>query len=881
MTSSAFQQFREPSPTDVLEQTSPVEKRVAVIAVHGVSDQQPYDSAQAIADLLLQQRPEYSQFQEQKLRLTIKPVQISTKKPDSKTPKMTVGVWCDERGGFLRQALDQSTPSTTSPTEPDASHRFLLDQVSEYHQESIYETICLKGLRKDASRSPVAVDIYEMYWADLSRLGTGFVRIFGEFYQLLFHLISLGRQSVDYACLEQHQHKTLWRYYSDVQAIAGRLLSLPVPILNLYLLMAALLSLPGMLPSAMVPILLLGSSAIAIFLFTGWVCLHYNLTRWQGWLIIPLVVGLVTCIGVNLGYNQLANADPIWLTAGYYCLAIAWEAVLAVIITIALILPYDRHRPGVIPVAAIAGIGSSLVALYALLSTPKNLSIHEQLAWTSFRTIEGLYIAVFIFWILFILCYVASVILGGIVTLLVWKQAGYRWKSLSVQRVLRATWMARLTLALPALLFSLLTLTLWTAFSSVTGSLLPQSAFYKPWLLFKEQADVFKLSDFAHRLTVFSSSTLVSYVMVAIAVVLVIILWVMLPSALTEVWPSDATESDGSQPASLGQWLSNGFWLMVYAIDGIICFFIPILILLGVLNGLCYLLGWPPIVGLGENLTLTERLLSIVAGALTASATGLIAFGNRLNQVTVGFRGVLDAILDVDNYLRVHPTNHNPTARIFARYTSLLRYIAQQGQDTQPYEAVVIIAHSQGTVISADLLRFLQRENDPQLACFLEDIPVYLFTMGSPLRQLYNFAFPHLYYWIESPELTAAIDQTETAQLPPVAGVLFSTPNPGQLLGVREWVNAYRSGDYIGRSLWLNSIDQKRWETLPKNYCNITTEEIALNGTLVHRTVTRKDFCIGTGAHTHYWNKYAPSIAQELDRLILKSVVRARAREIR
>jgi hypothetical protein len=866
MTSTPSQQFRESSPNQVQEQTNPAEKRVAVIAVHGVSDQQPCDSAQAIADLLLRQSPEYSQFQEQKLRLTVKPAHISSERPKQGT---TEG-WCDERGHYLRQALNRSTP--VSIPEPDASHRFLLDQVSEYRQESVYETICLQGVRKEAARPALAVDIYEMYWADLSRLGTGFVRIFGEFYQLLFHLISLGRQSVDYASLEQHHHKALWKFYRDTQAIAGRLLSLPVPLLNLYLLMAALLSLPGRLPREMVPALLLGSSAIAIFLFTGWTCLHYNLTRWRGWLIIPLLVGLVTCIGVKFGYTQLANADPIWLTAGYYFLAIAWEVVLALIITVALILPYNRHRPGVTHVAAIAGIGSSLVILYALLTTPKSLPIHEQLAWVSFRTIEGLYSAVFIFWTLFLLCYFASVILGGIVTLLVWQRAGYRWKSPSVSRVVRAAWMARLTLALPALLFSLLTLSLWTAFSNIAGSLLPQSAFYKPWLIFKAQSDVFKLSDFAHRLTIFSGSTLASYIMIMIAVVLVIVLWVMLPSVLTEVWPSDPAESGGSQSASLGQWLSNGFWLMVYAIDGIICFFIPILILIGVINGLCYLLGWPPLFWFGENLTLTERLLSAVAGVLTASATGLIAFGNRLNQVTVGFRGVLDAILDVDNYLRVHPTHKNPTARIFARYASLLRHIAQQDQETHPYDAVVIIAHSQGTVISADLLRFLQRENDPLLACFLQDVPIYLFTMGSPLRQLYNFAFPHLYYWIESTDLMIEIGQTEVSHTPLSSGVLFSTPNPSQLLGVREWINAYRSGDYIGRSLWLNNIDQKRWETLPKTYQFITTEKISLNGTLVPRTVIRKDFCIGTGAHTHYWNKYAPDIAKELDQLILRSV---------
>ncbi len=31
---------------------------------------------------------------------------------------------------------------------------------------------------------------------------------------------------------------------------------------------------------------------------------------------------------------------------------------------------------------------------------------------------------------------------------------------------------------------------------------------------------------------------------------------------------------------------------------------------------------------------------------------------------------------------------------------------------------------------------------------------------------------------------------------------------------------------------------------------------------------TRREFCIGAGGHTHYWDETAPDIAYELDRLI-------------
>jgi hypothetical protein len=71
---------------------------------------------------------------------------------------------------------------------------------------------------------------------------------------------------------------------------------------------------------------------------------------------------------------------------------------------------------------------------------------------------------------------------------------------------------------------------------------------------------------------------------------------------------------------------------------------------------------------------------------------------------------------------------------------------------SQGYDAILIVAHSQGTVITADLLRFLQRETkretDPALDRLVNgNLPIYFFTMGCPLRQLYGISFPHLYNW--------------------------------------------------------------------------------------------------------------------------------------
>jgi hypothetical protein len=145
----------------------------------------------------------------------------------------------------------------------------------------------------------------------------------------------------------------------------------------------------------------------------------------------------------------------------------------------------------------------------------------------------------------------------------------------------------------------------------------------------------------------------------------------------------------------------------------------------------------------------------------------------------------------VDNWLREHPRDANPTARICARYASLLGYINQwRGEEGKGYDALIIFAHSQGTVITADLLRFLRTEQqsnphfDSSLSKLFPEIPIYLFTVGCPLRQLYALRFPYLYGY-------APVNEDEV------------NPNPKDL-GVCQWINAYRSGDYVGRHLWRN-----------------------------------------------------------------------------
>jgi hypothetical protein len=153
---------------------------------------------------------------------------------------------------------------------------------------------------------------------------------------------------------------------------------------------------------------------------------------------------------------------------------------------------------------------------------------------------------------------------------------------------------------------------------------------------------------------------------------------------------------------------------------------------------------------------------------------------------------------------------------------------------------IVIVAHSQGTVISADLLRYLQSQG--RLQSLVGGLPVALVTVGSPLRDLYGERFPLLYRWVGSRDAAFA-------DAAPAAAAL----------GASEWVNACRSGDYVGRFIWTPDGDAARF----------AVATVEPDGSVqARRAGDRTEFCLGAGGHTHYFSNDAVALAIEIDRLV-------------
>jgi len=897
-------------------------KKVAIIVVHGVSDQQPYDSARSIANLLLhtnkeqrpldtnkeqppldtneeqsqlhakEEEPRYSAWHEQLIGIPVRRIPLC--KPTEPVPpdirprtrllrKLLGCLDVDERGERIRDYLDSKPSSTANLSFEEKAHAFTCDffdsdSPKKDLKASFYETICIKACRDDQHE----VHLYEMYWADLSRVGRGFFQVFSEFYQILFHLSALGRHTLDMAALE-HREKFKWRCYASLHGWAGRILSIPIPLLNLFLLVAACLNLVGNIPdsysSYLASVIL---SLLGIFLL--------GFVFWNNAMKLPLTLLFL------FGIVALAVIMSSWFKEfSYKFLAFEWLLLLS-LLTKLVIQKYSEYRPGADKVAILLGLflaGSALGNLFLVENSPVGILK------VSFKLIEVIYFLLVVSWILFFCLYFVVVIWG------LFAQWGLTVRE--EERAKRASWTASVSLWIPSVSFISVTLTLWTVLAEVGASLLPKDYPYRPtdwfrnWLSLKDTYDT--PSDFINEIIV---DPVFGIAICSIVIVLLPMAWSFLPSAWAELQPpesrpqTDKAKAEVQQPdltsqtdkakaevqppestpqtdkpnfdeklsLKLGIWLNNGYRT--------VHFFLPAISALFIIFVIAYLIPIPIknrwIANNIDLSTSSETLAKSFAVILTASATSILVLGRRLQQLSLGIGNVIDVILDVDNYLRLHPIGRNPRVRIFSRYYSLLRYLCEQtdSQNQPKYDALILVAHSQGAVITADLLRFIQCEKSQGLERLFssdsaEKLPVYFFSMGNPLRQLYSVGFPHLYEWVinyNDPDENGHNDYDDNG--------LGYKPKPEDL-GLEQWVNTYNSGDYVGRYLWrkskseANEKKRAREEKLFKPSSSVEDKDnISEKGKY-------REFCLGAGAHTHYWNATANRVADEINRLIDKA----------
>jgi hypothetical protein len=805
-------------------------RRVAVIAVHGVADQRPGQTVRELARLLSHGGDGRPRYIEGELHEVIVPV--SRLMPLGETDATSV----ERQRAPSAAASKKEDPGITTPGRPS---EFFVEQrrvatkgaavlgddlglkltdhlLSHYRpseRDGLYESTRI-SLQRQADGTPV--DLYELYWADFSRLQPGGVRALSASYQLFFHLSTLARDVVDQIALATGRGGVL-RLLQWLHAWSAWLLKGPAALLQLAMLLLVAFGAAALVPPEQHRFLLGLGGGVAAVALAVWAMLASQRAEGstaRALSALPWVAGAVVCAAIAV----MAVAVPNLL--GWLYLGTA--ALMMTVIGALLVLRYGRTVRSVVPLGIVVVLATAvLLAVNAARVLPHVTSVYEWMLTAALNTGEYLLAALLTAWAALVLVQMAALLLGF---------AMARKSDMAVAATLAT---ARIGMVVSTALFALLSVVLWSVLAYVAGLGLKDLLFF-PFVF----GSGYRSAAIFFEAQVQDVGSLFTPLLALAGVIGVITLVALAPSLREELAPS-ADEQSPQWTARLGRWwtagraclrLQFGTIVPALALAGGVVY---LLFLLEKLFGVHELFAW-----LGAR----DEVLVTIGKWLAGGAVTITALGARFTETFGKLRVALDAVLDVDNYFRDSLDRRPPRARIFSRFAALLAYVREHG-----YARVVIVAHSQGTVVSADLLRYLRHAG--RLRHIAGEASLSLVSVGSPLRDLYATRFPLLYRWMGTPPASFV-------EAGPAAAAL----------GLAEWANVYRSGDYVGRSIWTPATAEAMFRVAA----------IDANGKVIaQRAGDRTEFCLGAGAHTHYFSDDAVALAVEIDRLICTELPKA------
>jgi hypothetical protein len=801
----------------------PKQERVAVITVHGVADQAPNHTAEELARLLQADcANKYAHFEQTPLVLSVVAGGSHTAQAGPDRAGWFHSNFTAEQ--LAKRAADGAAAKAMGNVEAAVpydiaySENFFSDLVLP-HREQTYTTTRLRSERRDAAANLTqTVDIYELYWADLSRLGSSLLRIGGEFYQLLFHLAYLAKTVVAHARNTRpattHDAGS-WKALHVAHGASEWLLTRPIALINLYQVAITLALAMLLMPEPV-------RDAWGILVAAGIGVLVVGVIHWKyGFFYAMAALSIGSSLALLLFREQVFAflIHPGWVFGSVLLLGTLGYAYI--------IKSVEARVEGV------GGFGylwpALLFVLVLIFSNESRVSGREELLVFGVRAME--------FSVYGVVLASAVLLVSNLALYFIGAYLGFRpGTRAALDRSTVAT--ARLGTYLACMLFIVLTLTVWGVVIKSSNSLWP-SIEYMP-LFGHSNESMMMVNGFVERMMKITASSFGPLVTFLGAVV-AFSLYAMSISLFREVVPKPGLlASEG-----VGRWLDNGLKLLAI--------FLSVMFFLFAIGGVFFQLH--SIKSLLDPANAVEiyqtEHFDFVVSLLAGSAVTLIALGSRIGGFVRSLRSVLDVFLDVDNYFKDRPKSRTPRGRIYARYATLLEYVAKyRFDDGCHYDRIVVIAHSQGTVITADLFRALSQSGS--MAHLFGERPLHLLTAGCPLRQLYASRFPDLYPWVVAP--LSADNNVD-------ASIAVTGPDPRSLSVVR-WTNVYQSGDYVGRYLWTKPERDDHY-TEPAN-----AEDTAVIFAPQHATATIREMCVGSGAHIHYFDGSAPLVAGEVDRLI-------------
>ena len=867
-----------------------------------------------------QQLREFEHFDSKGLQIPLKPVCVDKQKRVQAERNQIVPGPLRLQEGSYKFAMHLAQNRNVGEKRGEVGRQWSVKLLQDYYgaaDGNKYVTARLEGQR---TKDSTEVHIYEMFWADLAHPTNSILSFLLALFQFILHVPSLSRLAID----SRPNPDRVWRVFQAFHRYASRALQMALPLAKVLLLIVVSAAIPAVTTVQHLDVISSVISGVVIAI-AGFLLMNYKLKpafkSRSGWLLGSFSFPAIVTAGLLAYFHYLdivqAQKNILNHTPGVQAdkgleiviLALAIWALGAALMQWAL-SAYQSTRPGIqgwgwtAYVLALIGFGFSS---YYAWHENSQISIWVQQA--SFWSVQWILALLRLSWILLAVFAIVSSLLGAIA----WRRLRSEHERAQARAAVRTS---RFALALPSFLFVLVTSLIWAALFSIERQI--QDPFFRADVIEEDAHHIH--SPFGNNFDLFPNHSYVldhfvsncecqkpicsgpkadtctcstqtepdylegvlawsvgsgSYLVVLVTLAgLIILIWWALPSVLTEKFPPRRDHGwyakHGTEPPRnstnheamwMGAWTSRGLdsialvtWLCWAAI-----FLIPLaFIYLGPLWHLGPLAAFR---SRSDEITKLVICRVIAVASTTAILATLVHYSSP----------VLRVILDVDTYMRTGPIEGTPRAKIFERYVSLLRHIAQyRGADGRGYDRVVIVAHSLGALISGDLLNLLQHQkNDPALQRlgYWRDqnqakIPIRLFTMGNPVRQLLNRFFPYLYDWVRDDPDNGSKPLQPPLEKPP-ARIDAALPDPADL-GVEKWVSAYRSGDYVGRSLWLTEW-YRRTEKCDKG--GIYPEDLKKIGDRDPDPV-RVEFCIGAGAHTHYWDDTAPDIAEELNKLI-------------
>src|SRR5215471_18434415 len=221
--------------------------RVAVVVVHGIADQRAGQTVRELARLLCHGRtgePRYVQGEMHDVLIPVTRLEPGGGTAPAGSPASAGDGPKPEPSrrrpgtpsGFYQVQRSAPVPTPPGPNSSDlglALNDYLLGRLDLPESEAIYESARV-SLRRRANDRPV--DLYELYWADLSRLGEGGVRALSASYQLFFHLGTLAADVVDQVSLSV-RGGAAWRLLQRLHAWLAWLMKGPAALVQLSMLL--------------------------------------------------------------------------------------------------------------------------------------------------------------------------------------------------------------------------------------------------------------------------------------------------------------------------------------------------------------------------------------------------------------------------------------------------------------------------------------------------------------------------------------------------------------------------------------------------------------------------------------------------------------------